>query len=561
MVGAIAAKSAKNVVDYAKSDEAADKAAAAKEKLLSGASGVGNAVSGFGRKTSEFISSQRDKSSKSAGECFDDISEEIIGQSNNSDNIQNNDIHEKNIIKSGFYPEYEPSAKESHKNSNKTIVTTCCIVSAAAVTVTAAICLFFVIKQKNAEIEMYRNAASNSEIVYDDNEEFDEIITEKATEKSVEKEEEKTVDSDNVEEKTSDIESPIVSNKKVTICSPEEINNYPVYIDTARNAPVSDSYFLCDINDDGIPELFLTSDGSNEWIDQIYTIYDNNAVILVDGTGNWSRGLALCENGIIFRASSGGASSMVNSYEKYIGGDSLDLIEYIEWNYGELGECTIFHTVGDKTVEITSEQVEEINEKYTRLIFTSTPISDLVNDDMSDDIYSYPQYVEILETISYGRNQGWSSDDYYNNSLSAYYGAQELTNIEYSLRDLNYDNIPELFIYTTRIYIADGQPTDPFINLVEVYTISQYEAVQLCSTSHENIGYSLCENNCIKESNYGGNSEYKFYKYSGGDSLEFIEGILYDGYKTLYYNAENDIYELSEDEANDIMNRYSEYKN
>lgn len=337
-------------------------------------------------------------------------------------------------------------------------------------------------------------------------------------------------------------------------------------------------YDLFDINGDYIPELFISDGEYHSAYCRVYSYIDSECVRILDD--NYAYGellVAPTESIIAHYSSDGGYNNLyINKFDGktdvrsdvFIDNSANAPHETVEYKYNDSSisasdyvnaynnYCIFnYYTVGRQFSFNNGISADILSENYKMSNPESYHLTELA-ENQNDDAYNYPQYAETLNAISYGLDNGWSSDDYYNNNLSSYYGAQETKNIEYSLYDLNNDNVPELFIYTTQIHMVDGQPTEPFTKLVEVYAISQNKAVQLCSTSSEDLTYSLCENNCIKETSYGGNSDYKFYKYSGGNSLEFIERVFYNGANILHYDSENVISELSKDEADAIMNKY-----
>ncbi|MCM1228488.1 MAG: hypothetical protein NC320_13900, partial [Clostridium sp.] len=119
----------------------------------------------------------------------------------------------------------------------------------------------------------------------------------------------------------------VVLEKKISIISIDNISSYPQYENILRTYTSDERCMLCDLNNDAAAELVITN--ANNSILMIYTIYNNEAVWLVDATGNMSGGVSICENGIIAQGFSGGASQSGVMYKQYTGGDSLDDIEYI----------------------------------------------------------------------------------------------------------------------------------------------------------------------------------------------------------------------------------------
>lgn len=162
----------------------------------------------------------------------------------------------------------------------------------------------------------------------------------------------------------------IMPEKKVSIISVDNISGYPQYKDILRTYTADERCMLCDLNNDGTAELVITNAGNS--ILMIYTIFNNEAVFLVDATGNMSGGVSICENGAIIHGFSGGASQGGVMYKQYTGGNSLDIVEEID-----IDENGIHYSVGTTTTNITEAQSNEIQNKYKNMYLETVPISSL----------------------------------------------------------------------------------------------------------------------------------------------------------------------------------------
>lgn len=182
-----------------------------------------------------------------------------------------------------------------------------------------------------------------------------------------------------------------VSNTSVEILSPDIIKDYPQYLTCLEEAK-SDTiynctgYFLCDLNGDNVPELFVThgygTDG-NFTIYYIYTIYNGTVKNLMQA-GAATKEIILYKNGYIGMLSGGGAYRGT-WFRQYTGGDDFDDGEWLEYEYDEYDKSgkpiAITHSYGDTKEQITEAEAEAIIEKYVHLIVkvNSAPISDAIS--------------------------------------------------------------------------------------------------------------------------------------------------------------------------------------
>jgi len=127
-------------------------------------------------------------------------------------------------------------------------------------------------------------------------------------------------------------------------------------------------YALADINNDGIPELFLGSmDGlNNASPNSIFTLKDGSPVLL---TSFWSRSRGkISEDGIIYSVGSGGAAyTYLSSYRLDKNTDSLTLLTDMRSDYAELdGEYYSYYVkvVNGKNQYITKKEFWEYCDNY-----------------------------------------------------------------------------------------------------------------------------------------------------------------------------------------------------
>ena len=146
------------------------------------------------------------------------------------------------------------------------------------------------------------------------------------------------------------------------------------------------SYCIHDINDDEIPELMLLSD---EYIHELYTLHDGNAVMLWEG--GYRSSLWIDEERTICQFGSGGAA--VHGYEKnYLpkNGAALALIFRVEEDWGDYSKITPADDYDpfiapDKiiTEKITSEEYEkyinQFDEKNSTFPYEATFLKDFSN--------------------------------------------------------------------------------------------------------------------------------------------------------------------------------------
>lgn len=172
-----------------------------------------------------------------------------------------------------------------------------------------------------------------------------------------------------------------VSNTSVEILSPDIIKDYPQYLTCLEEAK-SDTlynctgYFLCDLNGDNVPELFVTDDYDE--ICYIYTIYNGTVKNLMQA-GAATKGIILYKNGYIGMLS-GGAAYRDTCFMQYTGGDDFDDGESLHYEYDKSRKnYSITHNYGDTEKQITEAEEKAIIDKYLPLEVNPAPISDAIS--------------------------------------------------------------------------------------------------------------------------------------------------------------------------------------
>lgn len=399
-----ASDAAKKAADHAKSDEVTDKITAAKERVLSGASEVGNAVSGLGGKASAFISSQKNVAEKPPEDVSEPIdfpaetaetntpAEEII----QDEVTEIDDVPEENVIEEDIEItlESEPSDSEKKPHSKAIKIITAAIAVIVVAAAVGAVCL--------KENQTHKISSNESKIVFEE---------EENTEQSVEKETEK--EAENATEVETSLTQEVTTELAVEPINPtakeyteSDIFNYPEYISVleqiqyynhnyAYNQCINNNvciyyasdyiiyYYLCDINNDDSPELFVYAsykeNSEHITLAEVYSIQNNNAVLLCQSAERWY--YILYDNGCIGEYGSGGASLSSYQFYKYNGGIALDLIEEI------ICDANNYYLSTPTTNEesITESEFNNIIEKYV-------PIN--VNAVLIDKAVSTTEFIE-----------------------------------------------------------------------------------------------------------------------------------------------------------------------
>lgn len=173
-----------------------------------------------------------------------------------------------------------------------------------------------------------------------------------------------------------------VSNTSVEILSPDIIKDYPQYLTCLEEAK-SDTiynctgYFLCDLNGDNVPELFVTEGGTYTLlIHYIYTIYNGTVKKLITDSG-----MMIYKNGYInINYYDYDAFFEDDCFMQYTGGDSFDDVESIHFQGDKSGKTiAITHSYGDTEKQITKAEAEAICDKYLPLEVNPAPISDAIS--------------------------------------------------------------------------------------------------------------------------------------------------------------------------------------
>ena len=153
--------------------------------------------------------------------------------------------------------------------------------------------------------------------------------------------------------------TPVVTGNKLKFYSSDKINDYPAYLEKLRDLQTNGTYrdqnngfFLCDINEDDTPELFVTFNTEEPGILFAGSVYSGELVTFAEFMGaGMLRGITLFDNGAI-GITSGGNEGHGISYKYYNGGNSFsdqnNNDEYISYIYenGSLSYISYAHQQG-----------------------------------------------------------------------------------------------------------------------------------------------------------------------------------------------------------------------
>lgn len=486
--GEKAASTAKNAADYAKSDEAAEKINAAKNKAQALASGAGSKLSDIKNKASDKISEHKNKINSSdenisaadehdtednydisSGETVyqndeesayevpdpiaDDVTDKnepplaeidntakfqettsVLYQNNNTgfpNNAQNQNYQQP---QSPVPPQTNTSGYIIQKQKTSPVLIIVIVILVLVVGVLGGM-FFMMSRDKKSD-----NSDKSSTVS-----EINEVTTE-ATESATESEtktttSEKTTIAEATTTTAATTEQPEKNPKTLTTYPESDISKYPQYIKVADNNYDSDlaGYFaLIDINDDKMPELFLTDmDGR---IYAIYTVVSNDYVELhhVGGTGrDW---ITLYNDGCISHGSSFGNDGGYTDYE-YTGGNEFKEIK--SYSLEEYNDIPASHG-GQASISVSSlanyvTQESGISNKYTTydtsaatvdfVFFNESALGMIVTQNDPLNLRSMPNSdSDIIIKMNmnaycsiYGQNSDWCYVSYTENGIT-YYG-------------------------------------------------------------------------------------------------------------------------------------------
>ena len=202
---------------------------------------------------------------------------------------------------------------------------------------------------------------------------------------------ETTTPSDSGAETATEVQtSPAITGNKLKFYPSDKINDYPVYLEKLRDLQnngiyreQNNGFFLCDINDDNIPELFATFNTKDQDILFAGSIYSGELVPFAEFMGAGPlRGITLFDNGAIGITSTGNEGHGV-SYITYGGGNSLyeqnNGYESISYIYENGALSYISYQNGSQEKHITEEEAEQIQKKYVKAAYTAAPISSVID--------------------------------------------------------------------------------------------------------------------------------------------------------------------------------------
>lgn len=192
----------------------------------------------------------------------------------------------------------------------------------------------------------------------------------------------------------------------------------------------------------------------------------------------------------------------------------------------------------------------------TVLIVMANAIS--VMADNVDSITGNKEYDEIIEKYYKGVLEQWSINEFIENELCYFPGyGSDVNRVGYCLIDIDDNGTDELIMGSIN---EDGTPGV----IYDIYAMEADSGI-LVARSGEHRMYSLCSDNTILYSVFGGSMSSACYFYTfNGEMLELKEGILYDGesdeenpwfYITIEMGEEHSE-PISEDTANMIQNSY-----
>ena len=206
--------------------------------------------------------------------------------------------------------------------------------------------------------------------------------------------------------------APVVTGNKLRFYSSDKINDYPVYLEKLRDLQTNGTYrdqnngfFLCDINEDDTPELFVTFNTEEPDILFAGSVYSGELVTFAEFTGaGMLRGITLFDNGAIGIAS-GGNEGYGMSYNYYSGGysfsDQNNNDEYISYIYENGSLSYISYQNGGQEKHITEAEVEQIEQKYVEASYTAEPVSSVIDNgsNMQSSQYSGFTFFDSIDKV------------------------------------------------------------------------------------------------------------------------------------------------------------------
>ena len=191
---------------------------------------------------------------------------------------------------------------------------------------------------------------------------------------------------------------------KLKFYDPVEIYNYPVYLDEVRFIQNNGAYnyrdngfFLCDINNDDTPELFVTFTPDDDGIIFAGSIVNDELVTFYEMMGAGGvRGITLYDNGYIGLDSITG-SLWGTTISKYDGGKGVTNVISVSHDLDPKATDKYSKYLNNRSYSITESEYNSILDQYNKASFTAhlIPMPYIQND------IRYDYYFDYYEATSY----------------------------------------------------------------------------------------------------------------------------------------------------------------
>lgn len=178
---------------------------------------------------------------------------------------------------------------------------------------------------------------------------------------------------------------------------------------------------------------------------------------------------------------------------------------------------------------VTGERVEEEENPESSEAAAGEQEEASVPEEEAQDIYLDQYYKEILDQYYTALSEEWDEGKYYENGLCAmmafYYDDAPLDNLGYALIDLDFDGEKELLL-------GAMLKEEKYPVLMELYTVSDGEAVHLLTSDYRNTYYlEWLEEGAYEIANEGSASAamfgYHYYTLIDG-KLEVTQAVIHD---------------------------------
>ena len=210
----------------------------------------------------------------------------------------------------------------------------------------------------------------------------------------------------------------------------DKVKDYPAYLEKLRDMQNNGTYrdqnngfFLCDINEDDTPELFVTFNTEEPDLLFAGSVYSGELVPFAEFMGaGMLRGITLFDNGAIGIAS-GGNEGHGMSYKYYSGGNSFsdqnNNDESISYIYENGSLSYISYQNGGQEKHISEAEADEIQQKYIEASYTAEPVSSLIRTEpekpsskYSDSELGFMYNLFYIRTYTWGEISGGYILDY-----------------------------------------------------------------------------------------------------------------------------------------------------